>query len=137
LVVSIGIKSGTNTIHGTAFAFGRDASATDARNFFRGTVTDATLEQFGGSAGGPVFKDKLFWFASYEGLRDILHGNAAVSVPASVSTGAGNSLVDACNLVKTTGVTNNSVKTTTINPLSAIGGIESRDVRRNAFFLHG
>jgi len=114
-VVSIGIKSGTNSIHGTAFAFGRDAEKTDAANFFTGTVTDATLEQFGGSAGGPIFKDKLFWFASYEGLRDVLHGNAAVSVPASVSTGAGNSLVDACNFVKTTGVSGNK----TINPLSA------------------
>ena len=114
-VVSIGIKSGTNSIHGTAFAFGRDAGATDAANFFTGTTTDATLEQFGGSAGGPIFKDKLFWFASYEGLRDILHGNAAVTVPASVSTGAGNSLVDACNFVKTTGVSGNK----TINPLSA------------------
>jgi len=59
-VVSIGIKSGTNSIHGTAFAFGRNAKATDAANFFTGTVTDATLEQFGATAGGPVLKDKLF-----------------------------------------------------------------------------
>jgi hypothetical protein len=102
-VVSIGIKSGTNSIHGTAFAFGRDASATDASNFFTNTVTDATLQQFGGSAGGPILKDKLFWFASYEGLRDVLHGNAVVTVPTSTSTNsATTSWVDACNLQKTT-----------------------------------
>jgi hypothetical protein len=119
-VVSIGIKSGTNSIHGTAFAFGRNASATDAANFFTGTVTDATLEQFGGSAGGPAIKDKLFWFASYEGLRDVLHGNAQVTVPASVSTGNVQipSLVDTCNALNPThaavGVAANKV-----NPLSA------------------
>jgi hypothetical protein len=114
-VVSIGIKSGTNAIHGTAFAFGRNASATDAANFFTGTVTDATLEQFGGSAGGPIKKDKFFWFGSYEGLRDVLHGNAVVSVPVSVGTGAvltagnngtavkSNNLVDLCNFLKAPG----------------------------------
>ena len=75
-VVNVGVKSGTNSIHGTAYAFGRDASATDAGNFFStpgvSAVTPATLEQFGATAGGPVLKDKLFWFASFEGLRDEL-----------------------------------------------------------------
>ncbi len=68
-IVNVGVKSGTNSIHGTAYAFGRDASATDASNYFAGAVTPATLEQFGATAGGPVLKDKLFWFAGYEGLR--------------------------------------------------------------------
>ena len=69
-VVNVGVKSGTNSLHGTAYAFGRDASATDAANFFTQAVTPATLEQFGATAGGRIIKDKLFWFASYEGLRD-------------------------------------------------------------------
>ena len=68
-VVNVGIKSGTNSIHGTAYAFGRDAAATDAANYFTGAVTPATMEQFGATAGGPILKDKLFWFAGYEGLR--------------------------------------------------------------------
>ncbi len=71
--VNVGVKSGTNSIHGTAYAFGRDASATDAANFFPGNnpggVTPATMEQFGATAGGRIIKDKLFWFASFEGLR--------------------------------------------------------------------
>src|SRR5580700_5659899 len=69
-VVNVGIKSGTNSIHGTAYAFGRDASATDASNFFTGQVTPANLEQFGATAGGPIIKDKLFWFANFELVRD-------------------------------------------------------------------
>ena len=70
--VSIGVKSGANDLHGTAYAFGRDASATDATNPFspgKG-ATPATLEQFGATAGGPIVKDKIFWFVGYEGLRD-------------------------------------------------------------------
>ncbi len=52
-VISVAIKSGTNSLHGSAYAFGRDAAATDAANFFTRKVTPATLEQFGATAGGP------------------------------------------------------------------------------------
>lgn len=67
-VVNVGLKSGTNSIHGTAFAFGRDG-VMDARNFFNTVPTPKlprTLEQFGGSVGGPIVKDKVFFFAAYE-----------------------------------------------------------------------
>lgn len=67
-VVNVGLKSGTNRVHGTAFAFGRDGNL-DARNFFN-TVPNPKpgreLEQFGGSAGGPIVKDKVFFFGAYE-----------------------------------------------------------------------
>jgi hypothetical protein len=67
-VVTVGIKSGTNNIHGTAYAFGRD-SAWDARNFFN-TAPDpkqpVALEQYGATVGGPIKKDKLFFFLGYE-----------------------------------------------------------------------
>jgi hypothetical protein len=85
-VVNVGVKSGTNSIHGAAFAFGRDASATDAHNFFTpGTATDATVEQFGAVAGGPIIKDKLFWFMGYEGLRTALQNPAVDTIPADVA----------------------------------------------------
>jgi len=100
-VVSIGIKSGTNSFHGTAFAFGRNAGATDAANYFTGSVTPATLEQFGATAGGRIIKDKLFWFAGFEGLRDTVGDVAVLTIPSDISIGdPTKSMVDACNLQK-------------------------------------
>ena len=69
--INIGLKSGTNSIHGTAVAFGSD-SALDAKNPFLAASQakpPATIKQFGASIGGPIKKDKLFYFASYEGQR--------------------------------------------------------------------
>jgi len=71
-VVNVGLKSGTNTIHGTAFGFGRDGNSWDARNFFNASPNPKltrTLEQFGGSFGGAIVKDKMFFFGAYEGQR--------------------------------------------------------------------
>src|SRR5579883_226528 len=68
-VINIGIKSGTNAIHGTAFAFGRDG-AWDARDFVNPPSSTPPepleLEQYGASIGGPILKNKLFYFASFE-----------------------------------------------------------------------
>src|SRR5260221_1035550 len=63
-VVNVGVKSGTNTIHGSAYAYGRNQSF-DARNFFEvGTdpKVPLSLEQLGASAGGPIVEDRLFFF---------------------------------------------------------------------------
>src|SRR6266851_8223542 len=81
-VVNVGVKSGTNTLHGTAYAFGRDVSW-DARNVFNpapNPILPVQLEQFGGVLGGPVKKDKLFFFAGYEGLRSNLGNPFAVTI---------------------------------------------------------
>jgi len=70
-VVNVGLKSGTNKVHGTAFIFGRDG-AMDARNYFNADPSPKlprTLEQFGGSFGGAIVKDKAFFFGAYEGQR--------------------------------------------------------------------
>ena len=63
--LNIGLKSGTNSFHGTAYAFGRD-SALEARNAFLATKQVDALEQWGVSTGGPIKKDKVFFFANYE-----------------------------------------------------------------------
>jgi hypothetical protein len=67
-IVNVGLKSGTNSVHGTAFAFGRYGGL-DARNYFN-TKPDPKpgreLEQFGGSVGGPIVKNKVFFFGAYE-----------------------------------------------------------------------
>lgn len=111
--VNVGVKSGTNSIHGTAYAFGRDASATDAPNYFSGAVTPATLEQFGATAGGRIIKDKFFWFAGFEGLRLSVGDPSNVSIPVDVGTGvtpttlaaaqATSNMVDVCNYLTTAG----------------------------------
>lgn len=76
-IVNIATRSGTNQYHGEVFEFLRN-NALDARNFFntRLTTTGAPnpqssfkRNQFGAAFGGPIIKDKTFFFASYEGLR--------------------------------------------------------------------
>ena len=67
-VVNAITKSGTNNIHGTGFGFLRN-SALDSSNFFTGK-TNFHRGQFGSAIGGPIKKDKLFWFADYEGIRE-------------------------------------------------------------------
>jgi len=68
-VINAITKSGANLLHGTAFYFHRN-SALDARNFFDAQLPPFRRHQFGGSVGGPIRKDKTFFFASYEGLRE-------------------------------------------------------------------
>jgi Carboxypeptidase regulatory-like domain/TonB dependent receptor len=97
-MVNVGIRSGTNNLHGSAYAFGRDGSW-DARSVFNpppGPVLPAQLEQFGAAVGGPIKKDKLFFFANYEGLRSNIANAIGTSVPATASgLGADKSMVDA------------------------------------------
>jgi hypothetical protein len=94
--MNVGLKSGTNLLHGTAFAFGRDG-AMDARNYFNcasnpcaysqvpAPKTDRTLEQFGGSLGGAIIKDKVFFFGAYEGQRyDVGNTFGGVTSPSMV-----------------------------------------------------
>ena len=67
--ISVVTKSGGNEFHGSAFEYLR-RDALDARNFFDGaTKSKLSLDQFGGSIGGPIIKNKLFFFGSYEQYR--------------------------------------------------------------------
>src|SRR3984957_10919446 len=107
-IIDIGIKSGTNTLHGTAYAYGRD-TALDARNYYDvppAPKAEVGLEQFGGTVGGAIKKDKLFFFANYEGqLYDI--GNPAQhNFPVTTSIGdPTKSLIDACLAAATVSAT--------------------------------
>jgi len=62
-------KSGTNQLHGSAYDFLRNQAALTARNFFNTGVPAFRRNQFGGTVGGPIKKDKTFFFFGYEGLR--------------------------------------------------------------------
>lgn len=108
-IVNVGLKAGTNSLHGTAYAFGRDTPL-DARNVFNTSdqaKTPRNLEQFGGTVGGPVIKDKLFFFVGYEGQRYTVGNSGAISTPATVSLGGdpANSVPDAIAGVIAAGMT--------------------------------
>jgi hypothetical protein len=85
-VINATIKSGTNELHGTAFEFLRN-NVLDANNFFN-NIAGRSLpafrqNQFGGTAGGPIIRNKLFLFSSYQGTR-VAQGVTSVStVPSS------------------------------------------------------
>ncbi len=85
--ISVVTKSGSNAFHGSAFEYLRNSSF-DAANFFDnivGTKSPLRLNQFGGSAGGPIIKDKFFFFASYEGYRLRAGINSVEAVPGEQS----------------------------------------------------
>jgi len=87
VVVNIGIKSGTDQVHGTAYYFNRNA-ATDARNYFNPAgepLSAVSLHQFGASIGGPIIKNKWFYFANYEGVRSKVGVPQVNYTPATVS----------------------------------------------------
>jgi hypothetical protein len=125
-IVNVGIKSGTNTLHGSAYAFGR-YDGWDARNTFNAAPVNGTclqnptfpaqcdklpvqLKQFGAVVGGPIKKDKLFYMAGYEGLRSLI-GNAFVfTMPETASTGdPTNSMADAIQALQKQGVPRSSI----------------------------
>lgn len=80
-VVSAITRSGTNQFHGSAYEFLRN-DALDARNFFnRGELPPFSQNQFGVSTGGPVLKDRVFFFANYEGFRQKQGRTLIANVP--------------------------------------------------------
>ena len=94
-VVNSASKSGTNTLHGSAYEFLRN-SALDARNFFDGSkVPPFRQNQFGGSLGGPIKKDKLFFFVNDEELRRALGQTFVAFVP---DANAHNGIVNGVNV---------------------------------------
>jgi hypothetical protein len=80
--VNVVTKSGTNSLHGNVFEFNRN-TAFNARNFFSpaGAAPKLIQNQFGGTVGGPIKRDKLFFFADYQGTRRIFAPTVAASVP--------------------------------------------------------
>jgi hypothetical protein len=111
--INVGIKSGSNILHGSAYAYGRDNSW-DARSFFNpapvggvcslGPLSSCdqaalALEQFGATLGGPIKRNKLFYFLNYE-QQQYANGNpVSHSVPITGGPGASDvnfGLIGAC-----------------------------------------
>ncbi len=99
--IMVATKSGTNQIHGDGFEFLRNTSF-DARNFYSynqvSPVTGAQIpgsaigafhqNQFGGTVGGPIMRDKVFFFADYQGTRNTIGQNTGlIAVPSVADRG--------------------------------------------------
>jgi hypothetical protein len=121
-IVNVGIKSGTNALHGTAYAFGRTA-AWDARDYFNPPpqlVSPLSFQQFGATLGGPIKKDKLFYFLTYEDQRYSV-GNPSVHDGIPITGGPGatgpNGLIGAClNALTNGGVSSLSAQLVGLSP---------------------
>jgi hypothetical protein len=88
-IANIGLKSGTNNLHGTGYYFGRN-SALDARNYFNNDTdpkNSLRLHQFGGTLGGHIVRDKMFYFVGYEGVRDLVALTQVTTSPVTASLG--------------------------------------------------
>lgn len=123
-VISVAIKSGTNAFHGSVFEFLRNDKL-DARNFFvnRNNLRKQPLRfnQFGGTIGGPVWKDHTFFFFSYQGTRIRTSDTAVVTVPtADMKRGifGTTNIYDPANVVAGARVqfANNTIPTARLDP---------------------
>lgn len=87
-IVNVVTKSGTNDFHGSAFDFLRNGDL-NARNFFAPAPDQLKRNQFGGSFGGPILRNKLFFFGSYQGTqsRNITEANSATVPTAAQRNG--------------------------------------------------
>ena len=95
-VINATIKSGSNSLHGSAFEFARDV-ALDARQYFEEPGTPKapfSQHQFGGTLGGPILRDKFFYFVDYQGSRVSTSSIDFSTVPTPAEVGGDFSALD-------------------------------------------
>jgi len=83
-VTNVVIKSGSNNFHGAGYEFLQN-SAMDTRSFFNATVGHVAYNYFGGNVGGPIKKNKLFFFSDYLRIEDHEANTNLVTVPSMLS----------------------------------------------------
>jgi hypothetical protein len=88
-LISVVTKSGANQVHGSAFEFLRNTDL-DARGFFDPTRAPYIQNQFGGTAGGPIKKDKIFFFGDYQETRNVQGISSGLLPVPSLADRAGN-----------------------------------------------
>jgi len=92
-VVSVQTKSGSNVLHGSVYEFHLDDRLQERNPFTQAQpdpltgkyIPDTSRNQFGGSLGGPIQKDKLFIFGDYQGLRSNVGGSKLLTVPTAAA----------------------------------------------------
>jgi hypothetical protein len=94
-VVNVVTKSGTNGVHGSGFEFLRNTDL-DARSFFSPERSIYRQNQFGGTVGGPIVKDKVFYFGDYQGTRTFQGVDTGLIPVPSLADRSGN-FVDRAN----------------------------------------
>jgi len=100
--INVITKSGSNQFHGNAFDFLRN-TALDARNYFSPTRGEFDQNQFGGTLGGPIHHDKIFFFVDYQGTRQTQGIDTGdISVPSNADR-TGNLADQAANIVGSVG----------------------------------
>jgi hypothetical protein len=112
--INVVTKSGTNSFHGDAFEFLRNTNL-DARNYFSPGRGAFNQNQFGGTIGGPIRRNKIFFFGDYQGTRSTQGVDTQrISVP-SLADRTGN-LLDMADSFVTTDANGNTVPTTVSGP---------------------
>lgn len=126
-LVSVTTKGGGNAVHGQVFEFLRN-KVFDATNYFSLVKDDLKRNQFGGAVGGPVIKNKIWFYGFYEGLREIRTSTASAYTPTAAMFGGDFSALtipiydpDTYNAITglRTGFTGNVIPASRINPVSA------------------
>jgi hypothetical protein len=82
-IINLTMKSGTNEFHGSAFEFLRNDKL-NARDFFAATRAPFKTNQFGGTFGGPIKRNKLFFFMDYQGMRERQGRTFNLTVPTAL-----------------------------------------------------
>jgi Carboxypeptidase regulatory-like domain/TonB-dependent Receptor Plug Domain/TonB dependent receptor-like, beta-barrel len=113
-IVNIVTKSGTNQFHGDAFEFLRNYKF-DARNFFAPTRDTLKRNQFGGTLGGPIIHNKLFFFGSYQGTRTRTAPNGQIAFVPTAAERQGN-FGELCSTYSATGLCTDPNGTQLTNP---------------------
>ncbi len=113
-VVNVITKSGTNKFHGDAFEFIRNGDL-NARNFFAPVQDTLKRNQFGGTIGGPIKKDKLFFFGTYQGTRYIETSASQIGYVPTAAERDGN-FSALCSSFSESGLCNAGAGTQLINP---------------------
>ena len=103
-IINVAVKSGTNQFHGAGYDFLRNDNL-DARNFFESRKNEFRNNNFGGVLGGPVIRNRTFFFGAYEGQREFVFSPSVVRVPSAADIAAAR----AANT--TAGLTENALST--------------------------
>ncbi len=132
-IVNVSTRSGTNAFHGETFDYLRN-NYFDGRNFFnrKGTrQNQLNRNNFGGALGGPIFKDRTFFFLSYEGLRQkqaiLLTSNVPTNAQraAFTTSAAGSAYAQIINLIPVGIETTTAGKTTAVASGSSPGPVKT------------